>query len=331
MHTLYTPSKSAEVLFKCSNHDFTIRSLPDVSLFQVQKAILVVGSGVFRDMFDVVSGDKGLIVTSGPDKPDEVLDIHEPSDLFLNFIRLLHGDLGALDAADRGSSSNEIPGQADIITLDSVDIVDSALPPPITKWSAPPVTVVPISLLLSLWDFLDKYDVPASPYQRVLELQFKLNAEQHPLDIYRLAHQLNLTSVAAHASQYLISRPMEQYTLAEVETYFPSAKAYHRLVLLHAHRKWKLKEILKAEEIFPHDYGFCPTHGPATKARWDKLKKDLEPRVTGVTNVPLEMEIMKGSVQACHKCNRACIMAIDMLKYKVDKVPKTFDRVPGTM
>ncbi|KAG8990062.1 hypothetical protein FRB94_004015 [Tulasnella sp. JGI-2019a] len=324
-------------LFTCPDHDFTIQSLPDGSLFQVEKSKLTAGSGVFRDMFDVVLGNDGSAAASKEETTiEQRLDVHEPSDLFLYFIKLLHGDIGSLETTDQTESVEEAPEATTASTPELVDIADTHLRPrpvPRSAIKKEPllVAIIPMSLLLPLWNLLDKYDVPASPYHQIVESQIKANAEKHPLEIYGLAHQHDLTSVAAHTSQYLISKPMEHYSLDEIVAHFPSAKAYHRIVLLQAHRKWKLKEILRTEEIFPRGYGFCSVHGSGTKAHWDSLKKDLEPRVTGATDLPSAMAVMKGSVQACYKCNRACIMAIDMLRYKVDKVPKTFDGVPGTM
>ncbi|KAG8860151.1 hypothetical protein FRB96_004174 [Tulasnella sp. 330] len=343
-----SPTNTA-LIFTCPNHDFIIKTLPDGFHFQVERNKLVAGSGVFRDMFDVIPDH------NSPRRmeklKEEILEVHEPSDLFLLFVKLLHGELGALETSEpteplqtvlEASPSSDIASISNISNESAWSLSTPTVSPPSTVASpaavrpTEPHPIIPPKFLRTMMSLLDKYDVPMSPHQEIVMSHFRLNAEKYPLDIYCLAHQLDLIPIAAHASQYLLDRPIEFYSMETVIEYFPSVKAYHRLTLLHAHRKWKLREVLKGEEIFPHDYGYCTAHGQATRTRWDALKKHLEPLITGATDVPAEMAVMRGSVQTCYKCNRACIMAVDMLKaslysYKVDKVPKTFDCVPGTM
>jgi len=302
--------------FSCSNPDFTIRTVPDGKVFEVNKARMAVGSRIFRDMFFVCTEvDTGDIASSGEAMGAEGdMEIHEHPDVFALFLAVVHGDR---KDANPSVESEKNPAKDQPQPIVSTPLPDSA----------------PTRFFRPLWAMFDKYDVP-SEHQQIAEAWLKQNAEQDQrsaLEVYAVAHQLNLTHIASHTSQYLLSRPLKSYTLAEVEAYFPSAKAYHRLHLLHEHRIMLLRGILLKEDIFPHDYGLCPKHGESTRAMWAQRQRDIAHRITAGTNLPAEVAIIKGSLAACHKCNRACNMAVKMLEYKTGKVPKTFDLVPGAV
>jgi len=327
--------------FVCSNPDFTIRTVPHGTIFRVNKRKMAAGSGVFRDMFgvcdteDLGGGQGSLASVAG--SSDE-MEVHESPEIFELFLALLHEDGPAVPNKDKDSSdsdSDDSPSGAWQVTSPNGNCVNG--PPTngqLIKSSGDRLTsvpsLIPLPILTPLFYLIDKYDSPVC--HAALANHLKSHAQQSPLEVYSLAHQLDLTSIAAHASQYLHSPPLETYTVNDVIRLFPSLLAYHRLVLLHAHRKEKLREIVLNEEVFPHDYGLCHRlkHGEETRKLWETHQRSLALRVTAGMDLPAEMAIIVGSLNGCPTCKLAAERAIAMMQYKVDKVAWKFDRVPGT-
>ncbi|KAG8882656.1 hypothetical protein FRB98_003547 [Tulasnella sp. 332] len=321
--------------FSCSSPDFTIRTAPDGTVFRANRAKLAAGSGVFRDMFGMCDDDVDSNLTHAKAIPitdvNQELEVQERPEIFGLLLALVHesptttGEIGYPDSDEEESSpEHDVNGTLPV-------------PPPSTSLveSTPLPELIPYPLLSPLFDLLDKYDVTAS-YVNTIADHLKRNAPQHPLQIYSLAHRLSLTNtnllpIASYASQFLLSPPLESYTLDEIDENFPSLRAYHRLTLLHAHRKEKLREVLITEQLFPHDYGLCVKHSEASRTIWAAHKRSMEARITAGIDLPAEMAIVKGSFTSCPTCELACDRAIAMMQYKVNKIAYTFDRVPGAM
>ncbi|KAG9014898.1 hypothetical protein FRB94_009056 [Tulasnella sp. JGI-2019a] len=331
--------------FTCDQPDFVIRTVPDGTVFRVNKAKLAAGSVVFRDMFAICDDtDPNLELKPNASNVTEhagsmmasisqgEMEVPERPEIFGLFLALIHGPTSLLEEIGYpDSDEEESPLEPSTI----------AVPPPSPKHAVTTTNkeslhlpeLIPYPLLSPLCDLLDKYDVTRSYVTTIVD-HLKRNAPQHPLQIYSLSHQLtftNLLPVASYASQFLLSPPLETYTLDEIDQNFPSLRAYHRLTLLHAHRKEKLREILITEQIFPHDYGLCPKHNEGARAIWAAHKTSIEARVTAGIDLPAEMAIVKGSYTGCPTCELACERALAMIQYKVNKIAYTFDRVPGAM
>ncbi|KAG8932801.1 hypothetical protein FRC01_012285 [Tulasnella sp. 417] len=313
--------------FHCSNPDFTIRTVPDGTTYQVNKSKMEAGSSVFRDMFGTCddlppASEKGS--GPGPDSQSPSMEIHEGTEIFGLFLGLLHSDPAELS---KGTEANKIEGLAapsddwDTRTQGTVDVDEVA------NHSLP--SLIPLPILRPLLDLADKYDISTS-YLEVLHDHLKRNAPESPLEVYSLATQLELPSIASAASAFLLSRPMATYTTEEVERYFPTIRSYHLLVRLQAYRKMKLRDVLSKESLFPHGYGRCPKHGDVASKLWQEHRDETCTRITPSLDVVGEMaELLKApTFHKCDTCSKGLSAAVDMLQYKVNKVPWSLDRVP---
>lgn len=168
-----------------------------------------------------------------------VLDLHEPAPLLALLLRLLHAP--------------PAPPPAD---LDDVHV---------------PAGAIPFPLLPALLALADKYAL-ARTLRDACVAHLGAHASSHPLRVYGMAVDLGEPALAARASAFLLHPPLGTYTAAEIRA-IPTAEAYHRLVLLHAHRITRVREILDGEQIFPQRYGECTWHTQRTKALWQARKK----------------------------------------------------------
>ena len=137
-----------------------------------------------------------------------------------------------------------------------------------------------------------------------------------PLEVYAMAISLNFPTIAARASAHLHSPPMHKYSISQLSI-LPSIESLHRLYLLHAHRIQCLREILSKEEVFPHNYGICPTKGHTDRTRelWMAKKKWLlMGRIEAGTDVAAEVAIGIGALGDCVACTTAFERAIEMLR-----------------
>jgi hypothetical protein len=136
-----------------------------------------------------------------------------------------------------------------------------------------PTSVIPLPMLPTLFMLGDKYLLADSIIDSLNE-HLLANASISPLQVYGLATQYGLDSIASAASKYLLHPPLSSYTADDVKAVL-STEAYHRLVQLHAFRINRLREVLLAEEIFPHGYGECPSHSQKTSTLWERARVSL--------------------------------------------------------
>ncbi|KAG9051583.1 hypothetical protein FS837_004093 [Tulasnella sp. UAMH 9824] len=313
--------------FHCPNPDFTIRTLPDGTTYRVNKSKMEAGSSVFQDMFstcDDVPPASENSSGAGLDSKSPSMEIHEGTEIFGLFLGLLHSDPIELSKKTEANKSQGGAAQSDdwdTTTQGTVDVEEAA------THTLP--SLIPLPILRPLLDLADKYDISPS-YLAVLHDHLQRNAPESPLEVYSLATQLELPSIASAASAFLLSRPMATYTTEEVERYFPTIRSYHLLVRLQAYRKMKLRDVLSKESLFPHGYGKCPKHGDEASKLWQKHRDDVCGQITPSLDVVGEMaELLKApTFHKCDTCNKGLSAAIDMLQYKVNKVPWSLERVP---
>lgn len=304
--------------FQCSNPDFTIRTVPDGMTYPVNKSKMAEGSSVFRDMFGTCDelppvSEKGGSIGSDSQSPS--MEIHEGSEIFGLFLGLLHSDP---TQAPKGTGVNKdggitaIPDDWDTRTQGTVDSTSTE----VANHSLP--SLMPLPILRPLLDLADKYDI-SPPYLAVLHDHLKRNAPESPLEVYSLATQLELPSIASAASAFLLSRPMATYTTEEVERYFPTIRSYHLLVRLQAYRKMKLRDVLSKEFLFPHGYGKCSKHGDEASKLWQEHRDDVCNRITPSLDVVGEMaQLLKTpTFHKCDTCGKGLSAAIDMLQVRM--------------
>ncbi|KJA25990.1 hypothetical protein HYPSUDRAFT_133620 [Hypholoma sublateritium FD-334 SS-4] len=279
--------------FHCENPDFKVRSIPDDTTFAVRRAALQ-GSEVFKDMFALC--DPTAALDSGQDD----LELHERSGDLETLLLLLHSP---------PAPPTKLPS-ADKFRSTAYD----------------PVTVIPLPLLLALFfPLADKYML-ADAITRELRAHLVANAPAHALEVYSFAARHGMEAEAARASQFV--RPVASYRFAEI-TVLPDVVAYHKLVRLQDFRVKALRGLLLAEDIFPHGYGECPSHGGETSAWWDRQRKALVGRIETVTDVAGEMDALTDTLRDCKICHKACVAAVEMLAYKCKKLPKRLDQLPN--
>jgi hypothetical protein len=140
-----------------------------------------------------------------------------------------------------------------------------------------PGSVVPLPMLPMLLSLADKYVLKDSIVSSLHE-HLLANASAHPLQVYGMATRHGLDRIASAATKYLLHPPLSSYTVEDVKV-IGSAEGYHKLLLLHAYRVKRLREILLAEEVFPHGYGVCPTHGQRTTSLWARSRDSIAPKM----------------------------------------------------
>ncbi|KAF5382954.1 hypothetical protein D9757_006289 [Collybiopsis confluens] len=278
--------------FHCSNPDFHIRSIPENDTFAVRRQALCT-SEIFRDMF----------ACCGDDASEDTLDLHESTGSLVALLNLLH-DPPHRPIQFKRDESNLIP----------------------KVWNDPK-TVIPLPLLPALFKLADKYALPSDTVMDVLAEHLLAHAPDAPLRVYTFALSHGLPrSVVSDASQYL--QPMANYRLSEV-TAIP-VEEYHRVIQLQDFRVRKLREYLLSEEIFPHGYGACSSHTRETEKLWHSKRMSLAAKVETLTDISGELEetvATQEPVQNCTVCRKACIAAVEMLRYKCRKIPRTVDKM----
>ncbi|KAJ3795822.1 hypothetical protein GGU11DRAFT_201287 [Lentinula aff. detonsa] len=272
--------------FQCSNSDFHVRSVQDNEIFAVRRQALC-SSEVFRDMFTCCG------------ESEEVLDLHESADSLAALLNLLHRPPQPPTQLKR-DEFNHIP----------------------KVWNDPK-TVIPLPLLPKLFELADKYALPSDSVVEVLGEHLLAHAPEEPLAVYVFALSQGLHHIASKAVQYL--QPMANYNLDEVKMI--PIEAYHRVVQLQDTRVKAMRKYLLSEDIFPHGYGSCASHSRETVQLWNSKRMSLAVKIETLTDVAGEMEIAayQEPVQSCAVCRRACIAAVEMLRYKCRKIPRTVD------
>lgn len=124
----------------------------------------------------------------------------------------------------------------------SLQLLHNPPPPPVA------ISVIPLPLLSTMFELADKYVID-SPLVESLKVHLEAHAPAHPLQVYSFATLHDMDRIASEASQYVM--PMASYRLDEVKV-IPSVQAYHKIVRLQDFRVRALRELLLAEEIFPH-------------------------------------------------------------------------------
>jgi len=187
-----------------------------------------------------------------------------------------------------------------------------------------PLSVDTISSLLTL---ADKYQFKTH-FLDTIHTHLSAHIPWFPMQVYVLATRYDIPDMADQATAYLHRPPLPKWPENIIKA-LPSAQAYHTLLRLQAHRTEKFREILLAEDIFPHGYGNCILHGPATTKMWERARRIVATRLDAGSDVGEEMQqSLLTSVAQCNACGMALNRAVDMLKYKCARVAKVASRVP---
>jgi hypothetical protein len=201
--------------------------------------------------------DLGYVTNLSNDcDPDQILDLDEPGDVLDILLQILH--FPPLPPIAHPYDTQEGKHETEIRTR-----------------RHHPASIIPLPLLPQLFHLADKY-ILSEAITQSLRSHLEAHSATHPLQVYGFATRRAWDTIAAEASKFLLHPPLSAYTTQEV-TVIPTVEAYHRLVLLHAFRVKRLREVLLTEEIFPHGYGACPTHRQQTSALWEQKRNSLAP------------------------------------------------------
>lgn len=300
--------------FHYDDANFVVRSVIDGDSFQVQRECLAGSSQVFHDMFDCC--DSGYVLASigndkeknldGPDSnANNTLDLNEDSPtLNMLFHFLHHPPEHYISEPIKKEDYTRIPKQT---------IPDSSIPFPI----------LPQLIRLS-----DKYQFTQTLVD-ILHSHLGAYSSIYPLRVYGYATELGMEDVASKASMYLLEPPLTKYTPDEMDV-ISTAGALHKLYLLHEYRVKRLREVLKEEPLFPHDYGKCTRLGHAVRAvsRWEEVKSASLFSIEAATDVAELMRSAQDEFKDCETCTKAWNAAVSMLAYKCAKVPRTIKKLP---
>ena len=205
---------------------------------------------------------------------DQVVDIHETSEVLIVLLRLLHYPpqppvLLPPDVSEEAQMSSRRVG----------DAYDSS-------------TLIPFPILLILLDLADKYAI-SDFITNTLHAHLLAHAPVYPIQVYGYAWSHKVERIAFKASQYLM--PMASYGTDDIG-HIPSVEAYHKIVRLQDLRVKELRNLVLSEDIFPHGpythvrslpgiinfwmlkfsgYGICPSHHKETSALWEAKRVDL--------------------------------------------------------
>ncbi|KAG1755037.1 uncharacterized protein EDB91DRAFT_1042289 [Suillus paluster] len=291
----------SEKIPSCLDTKLHVRSLPDGIAFQVSRHAIETCE-VFRDMFACC--DQGLELVG--DKKDQlgsqeaVLDLDETEHALATLFRLIqHPPAPPAMENSEGTRPRFRPD------------TDSVIPFP----------VLPFMLHLA-----DKYGLPETIVYS-LQLHVQANASTNPLPVYAYATAHNLPKIAAEASAHLLHPPLSSYTKEDIQI-IPTVTAYHELLRLHEYRKFRLRDILLNEDIFPHGYGACPSHAQYATQLWEQKRVYLATQIEAATDIAGEMHELAGQLSSCPPCRKALTAAVEMLQYKCRKVAMTVDYVP---
>jgi hypothetical protein len=138
-------------------------------------------------------------------------------------------------------------------------------------------SVIPFPVLPFMLHLVDKYGLPET-ITCSLHLHVQANASTNPLPVYAYATAHNLPKIAAEASAHLLHPPLSSYTKEDIQI-IPTVTAYHELLRLHEYRKYKLRDILLNEDIFPHGYGTCPAHKQWATQLWEQKRVYLATQI----------------------------------------------------
>lgn len=173
---------------------------------------------------------------------------------------------------------------------------------------------IPLPLLPALFALADKYALNDA-LSHALQAHLAAHAAALPVRVYALGLGLGLDKVASDASAHTLRTPLHELDPDEVAL-IPNARAYHALVVLHAHRVARLREVLLAEELFPKDYGLCSSHGAPTRDLWERKAHFVWGQMAAGTDVAGEMSTVLTAepVRGCETCSMGCVRAIEMLR-----------------
>ncbi|KAG2368180.1 hypothetical protein BDR07DRAFT_1391450 [Suillus spraguei] len=175
-------------------------------------------------------------------------------------------------------------------------------------------SIIPFPVLPSMLYLADKYGLPEA-ITCSLHLHVQANASMNPLPVYAYATAHNLPKIAAEASAHLLHPPLSSYTKEDIQI-IPTLTAYHELLRLHEYRKYKLRDILLNEDIFPHGYGTCPVHKQWATQLWEQKRVYLATQIEAATDIAGEMRDLAGQLSSCSLCHKALTAAVDMLQVR---------------
>ncbi|CAE6516629.1 unnamed protein product [Rhizoctonia solani] len=269
---------------------------------------LAKGSHVFRSMLELGSPAAPNETSSVSENQLPVVEVDERYEILALLVNLLENPPQFPPA----TAANHVPSSA------------------VPSNSDPPGSVLPWPLVTTLLDAADKYDF-SDNILALLRAHLQSHASSHPLPVYALASRLGLSSIASHASSFLLYPPMHQYSVSEIKL-LPSATSYHLLLILQTRRLECLKEILGNEMLFPHDYGACSKHGTAsTKSVWETRKAVVLDHVDASSSIADMMsydEEIKQQLKNCAECCLGWERAVEMMRYKAGKVVRETGQLP---
>ncbi|KAG2149745.1 hypothetical protein BD769DRAFT_1624343 [Suillus cothurnatus] len=266
-----------------------VRSLPDGTEFEVNRHAIETCE-VFRNMFACCDHGFELVGDNDVRGPQEaVLDLDETEHTLTTLFRLIQ------QPPDPPPMENS----------------DGTRP----RFKLEAGSVIPFPVLPFMLHLADKYGLPET-ITCSLHLHVQANASTNPLLVYAYATAHNLPKIAAEASAHLLHPPLSSYTKEDIQI-IPTVTAYHELLRLHEYRKYKLRDILLNEDIFPHGYGTCPAHKQWATQLWEQKRVYLATQIEAATDIAGEMHDLADQLSSCPLCHKALTAAVDMLQVRL--------------
>ncbi|KAF8334246.1 uncharacterized protein EI90DRAFT_3051564 [Cantharellus anzutake] len=293
MPTLQTPPHASKL---SEDVDITLRSL-DGSLFRCSRARLIEGSNVFKDMFE-----------SLPEEKESIIDMAEPTETLGTLVRIIYEPPEELPPPVARPKFK--PGEPDV------------LPP-----EEPSPSLIPLDEIRNyLYHLANKYQL-TDAFIKPLHSHLLAHARTSPLHVYSLASFLGLEDISSNASQFLLTPPVLTYSVEKARI-ITTVEAFHNLLRLQTFRENALRQILREEQVFPHDYLICRHHGTATRVLWDYRRQNVLDRLDAGTDVAEEMKSCLEAVANCPDCKRGVNSVVEMVRYKCYRVPRRICDLP---
>lgn len=272
------------VIEMTSNADITLRSL-DGTEFRCSRARLMEGSDLFKLMFE------SLIEEKNP-----VIDMAEPTETLKVLSNITHDPPKILSPPVARPKFK--PGEPDI------------LPP-----EESPPSLIPFDEVRDiLYQLADKYQF-TEMLIKPLHSHLLRHARTSPLKVYSLATYLDLSEISSNASQFLLTPHVSTYSLEKVRI-LTTSEAFYHLLRLQTHRETALRQILREEQVFPHGYLICRSHGPATRTVWEHRRQTVLDNLHAGTDVAEGMKPCLETVANCPDCKRGVNSAVEMVRVR---------------
>ena len=277
-------SSLSSIIRMTSDANITLRSL-DGTEFRCSRTRLTEGSDLFKHMLESLAEEKY-----------PVIDMAEPTETLRALSDIIHDPPKML--APPAARPKFKPGAPDI------------LPP-----EEPPSSLIAFNELRDLlYQLADKYQF-TEMLIKPLHSHLLRHARTSPLEVYSLASLLELDDITSSASQFLLTPHVSTYSVEKARI-LTTSEAFYHLLQLQTYREVALRQILREEQVFPHDYLICRSHGVATRTVWEHRRQTVLDNLHAGMDVAEEMKPCLEAVANCPACKRGVDIAVEMIRVR---------------